>query len=104
MVNAIYLARDRGDRPRAHDDGLRLRVLRAGEGSMPRSQIPEPGDAKSLVLIQGPLALDWRRRKAGVLPRLENGELTAVHPPDRARARQGGGVLLTTSGRPNGVR
>jgi len=38
-------------------------------------------------MIQGPLTLDWGRRKAGVLPRIENGELSADNPPRPERAR-----------------
>jgi hypothetical protein len=32
------------------------------------------------MLIQGPLVLEWRRRKFGILPRLENGCLQGSHP------------------------
>jgi hypothetical protein len=34
-----------------------------------------------LLLIQGPLLLDWRRRKWGLIPRLENGCLQESQPP-----------------------
>jgi hypothetical protein len=33
------------------------------------------------MLIQGPLLLDWHRRKWGLLPRLENGCVQASQPP-----------------------
>lgn len=32
----------------------------------------EPGE---LLLVQGPLTLNWRRRKIGILPKIENGEI-----------------------------
>jgi hypothetical protein len=70
-VNAIYRARDTG-KPRAADDGVRVRA--GGR------------DQDGLMIVQGPLALDWRRRKCGVLPRLENGELSGVNPPTGGRA------------------
>ena len=35
----------------------------------------------SLLLIQGPLLLDWRRRKWGVFPKLENGCIQKSQPP-----------------------
>jgi len=48
------------------------------------------------MLIPGPLALDWRRRKWGLLPRLENAELSGANPPRPGRvdlwARQAIGV------------
>ena len=37
------------------------------------------------MILQGPLALDWRRRKWGVLPRLDNGGITHHNPPTPAR-------------------
>jgi hypothetical protein len=36
-------------------------------------------------MIQGPLVLDWTRRKFGVLPSVENGCLQASQPPDARR-------------------
>jgi hypothetical protein len=36
-------------------------------------------------MIQGPLALDWHSRKWGVLPRIDNGDLTARRPPSLER-------------------
>ena len=65
-INSIYYARDIPGRPRSHDGGVD-----AGTG-------PRPDDA--LMLIQGPLVLNWRRRKFGLLPRLENGCLQASQP------------------------
>jgi hypothetical protein len=37
------------------------------------------------MLIQGPLVLDWRRRKWGVFPRVENGCLQGNQAPGRDR-------------------
>jgi hypothetical protein len=37
------------------------------------------------MMIQGPLALNWRRRKWGVLPRLENSALDVSNPPSPGR-------------------
>jgi hypothetical protein len=56
--------------PKSHDRGLDARVGQPGEG---------------LLLVQGPLALNWRRRKFGLLPRIENGGLTAANPATRDR-------------------
>jgi hypothetical protein len=38
-------------------------------------------------MIQGPLGCDWKSRKWGVVPRLENGDLLGVRPPDIDRFR-----------------
>lgn len=39
-----------------------------------------------LLLVQGPLGLDWRRRKWGLLPRIENADITSANPPTTQRA------------------
>jgi hypothetical protein len=38
-----------------------------------------------LLLIEGPLTLDWTHRKFGLLPRIENSELSADNPPNARR-------------------
>ena len=42
-------------------------------------------DLNRLLLVQGPLALNWQRRKWGLFPRLENADLTQVNPPTAER-------------------
>jgi hypothetical protein len=71
-INSIYYATDDPDRPKSHDRGVDVEVGR-----------PPSGD---LLLVQGPLALNWKRRKWGVLPRIENAELSADAPPSPDRA------------------
>lgn len=66
-INSIYYAFDNPQRPKSHDRGTPARV---GQ--------PPPRDA--LLMVQGPLALNWRRRKWGLLPGLENGTLQANQP------------------------
>jgi hypothetical protein len=65
-INSIYYAWDRPGRPRSHDAGI-------GVAAAPRPD-------QALMLIQGPLLLNWRRRKYGLLPRLENGCLQGSQP------------------------
>lgn len=70
-INSIYYARDDPHRPRSHDRGVDV-----GLG-------PSPPD--SLMLVQGPLVLDWRRRRWGLVPRIENGCLQGNQPPTASR-------------------
>lgn len=74
IVNSIYYARNKPGQPRSHQSGVRV-----GSGPMPPN---------SLLLIQGPLVLDWTRRKWGLLPRVENGCLQASQPPSIERLDQ----------------
>ncbi len=88
-INQVYYAEDKLT-PKSHDSGIPARVLAAGE------QRPKNG----LLLIQGPLGLNWECRKFGFLPRIENADLTGANPPrpDRLRIwlRQG----VHVAGRP----
>ncbi len=67
IINSIYYAQDDPARPKSHDTGSPAAVGR-----------PPRGD---LLLVQGVLALDWGRRKFGLLPHLETSELSWHNPP-----------------------
>ncbi len=57
--------------------------------------------ADTLLMIQGPLLLDWRRRKWGLLPRIENGCLQSSQPPDPARLDLWLGARIQVPARPD---
>jgi hypothetical protein len=69
-VNSLYYAWDRPGRSRSHDWGKDV-----GSG---------PAPVGSLLMIQGPLVLDWRRSRWGV-PRIENGCLQGNQAPSMHR-------------------
>jgi hypothetical protein len=71
-INAIYYATDDPVAPKSHDSGVDVEVGRAPGGD--------------LMIIQGPLTLNWRKRRFGIVPRVENGELTADNVPTPQRA------------------
>jgi hypothetical protein len=71
-INSIYYAIDDPERPKSHDSGIDARVGRQG---------------KWLLMVQGPLCLNWKRRKFGILPRIENGGLVASNPITRERVQ-----------------
>jgi hypothetical protein len=66
-INSIYYAVDDPAKPKSHDRGIPV-----GSGAAP---------SKALMLIQGPLLLDWRRRKWGLVPKVENGCIQSNQPP-----------------------
>ncbi len=88
-VNSIYYAIDDPRRPRSHDSG-------------PRAAVGHPG-RRGLLMIQGPLALDWSRPKWGVLPRLENAELSHANPPTLGRLQHWMRAGVGVEGRPDWV-
>jgi len=72
-INSIYYAVDDPRRPKSHDTGTPV-------GSAPRP-------ANSLMMIQGPLVLNWALRKFGIVPRVENGCVQGNQPPSTARLK-----------------
>ena len=70
-INSIYYATDDPARPCSHNQGEDLRVGR-----------PPSGD---LLIVQGPLGLNWRQRKWGLMPRIENADVRATNPPSPQR-------------------
>lgn len=89
QINSIYYASDDPARPKSHNRG--------------RAACVGVKDAAALLLIQGPLALNWRERSRGIFPRIENGDLSSNYPPTAARVdlwiEQGIGVR----GRPDWI-
>ncbi len=92
-VNRIGYARECGS-PTALD---RLTPSAAGRTGGWRDR------ADSLLLVEGPLAPDWSNRKWGVLPRIENADLTGAYPPTPERARGWLGQRVHVEGRPDHV-
>ena len=86
-INSIYYAVDDPSRPKSHDVGTPACV-----GGAP------PTDG--LLMIQGPLALDWGDRKYGILPRLENASLHARRPPSASRLNLWQRAAVGVQGRP----
>lgn len=64
IINSIYYARDIPGRCKSHDRG---QLALVGERAPPGH----------LLMVQGPLTLDWQNRRGGVVPRIENGDVTA---------------------------
>jgi hypothetical protein len=85
-VNSIYYATPT-DRPKSHNHGC---PVRAGV----------PAQNNDLLLVQGPLGLNWRSRKWGLLPRIENADLTPRNPPTPDRLRLWLNLNIHVEGRP----
>ena len=91
-VNRIYYAIDDPDKPRSHETGINARV-----GRRP----PEKG----LLILQGPLTFDFRRRIWRVFPGLENGAIdnSSAHLPTGARFAAWVDVGVCIEGRPEWI-
>jgi len=71
-INSIYYAKDDPNQPKSHNMGKDVSVNGEAWGD--------------LMIIQGPLTLNWKNRKFGLFPRIENGELSAESRPSKQRA------------------
>jgi len=92
LINRLYYAAGT-EKPRSFDRGDRVRV-----GSAPANPPrPRPGE---LLMVQGPLGFNWGWRKWGMLPRLENGDLTGRNPPTPLRFRVWEKMHTHVEGRP----
>lgn len=87
-INSIYYAKDTPGECKSHDTGLRARVGQAA-----------PAD--QLLMIQGPLGLDWRSRKLGVVPRIENADIHEGRAPTWRRMRMWLDADVHVAGQPN---
>ena len=81
-INSIYYAKDT-PKPKSHNRGTDVEVNKAPSGD--------------LMIIQGPLTLNWVRRKFGIIPRIENGDVSYNSPPISGRVdlwiEQGIGIV-----------
>lgn len=87
-VNSIYYTLPTPE-PRAHDTGVDAEVGK---------QAP-PG----LLMIQGPLNLNWSSRKWGLVPHIENGDISCYNPPHGARISLWLGSNVHVAGAPQHV-
>lgn len=88
-INSIYYATDDPARPKSHDAGAPVRV---GGGTS--------GD---LLMIQGPLGLNWKDRRFGLIPRIENADVRGGQPPTPARVDHWVRTGVHVEGRPDWV-
>jgi hypothetical protein len=87
IVNQLYWPTGKLARARAYESGERARV---GETRDDR-----------ILIVQGPLAI-WRQ-PGRLLPRIENGALTARDPATRERVRSWAAMNIHVAGRPDWV-
>jgi hypothetical protein len=88
-INSIYYATDDPLRPKSHDTGVDVRV-----GGKPSG---------NLLIVQGPLALNWTNRKFGVIPRIENSEVASNATVSADRIRNWIAQRIGVVGKPDWV-
>jgi hypothetical protein len=86
IINSLYYASGTA-KPKSHDRGV---LVEAGK--------KPSGD---LLLVQGPLGLNWKKRKFGFLPGIENSDLTGANPPTLLRLKTWLDLGIHVVGRPD---
>jgi hypothetical protein len=94
IINSIYYAQDT-PAPKSHDTGIPARAQ--GNGTT------ESHRGNELLLVQGPLGLNWECRKFGFLPRIENSAITGKNPPRPDRMRLWMRLGIHVEAQPNWV-
>lgn len=87
VVNRLYFAIDVPDQPASHLTGP---LARAGQ----------PAPADGLLMIPGPLALDWHRRIGGVAPRIDASAIDHATQPSLQRFTRWLKSGVSVAGRP----
>ncbi|UCF06437.1 MAG: hypothetical protein JSV33_05250 [bacterium] len=72
-INSIYFAIDDPVRPKSHDTGVDVTFGGKTDGD--------------LLMIQGPLALNWNSRIRGIVPRIENADINGTNPVTQQRIK-----------------
>lgn len=88
IINSIYYARDIPGQRKSHDSGIMAAI---GKNA--------PND--HLLMIQGPLTLDWEDRRSGLFPRIENGDVTAGRAMSMRRMKHWLAAGVHVRGQPN---
>ena len=87
-VNSIYYAKDDPLRPKSHDRGTPSAVGKA------------PPD-ESLLMVQGPLVVDWTDRIKGIVPRIDYCNLQGRRGATLARLLRWIDASVIVQGQPN---
>ena len=88
-INSIYYAKDDPRKPKSHNVGRDVTVNGAPWGD--------------LMIVQGPLMLNWKNRKWGLLPRIENSDIRSSYPPSDTRIDLWVNAGIHVQGRPEWI-
>lgn len=87
LANEIYYAQDIPNQPKSHDKG---KLVKVGDSSW--------GD---MMMITGPLGLNWKHRKKGILPQIENSDIRGSMPSTKDRIDLWIDTAISVSGKPD---
>jgi hypothetical protein len=89
IINRIYYATDDPLHPKSHHNGVDAGFGKTAEGD--------------LLLITGPLAINWHQRRGLVFPAIENADITRRNPPTPDRVDLWVKLGISVKGWPNWI-
>ena len=98
IVNSIYYATNKPGQSCSHFTGQHLKVK--NPSNSPLKVLPDAGD---LLCIQGPLAVNFGNRKWGLIPRIENADVSGSNRPTPQRASVWINQHIHVAGRPDWI-
>lgn len=87
MVNEIYYAKDDPEKPKSHNTGKPVKVGGSAWGD--------------IMLITGPVGLNWKQCKKGFIPQIENSDIRTSMPPTNDRVDLWVDTAITVEGKPD---
>lgn len=88
-INSIYYAKDNPNKPKSYNTGKLVSALTKNSGD--------------LMLVEGPLTLNWKNRKFGFLPRIENSDLSHEIDVTEERIKLWISCGVSVEGKPNHI-
>jgi len=88
-INSIYYAIDDPEKPKSYDEGIDVTVGKAPAGD--------------LMLIEGPLFVNWRNFKRRLYPSVEDAEISRENPPTKKRIDKWIKCGISVKGRPEWI-
>ena len=88
MINSLYYDQGSKEKPKSHDTGINVKAGKTMDG---------------LMIIQGPLTFNWKRRKYGIIPKIENSDISSGHLPSDDRVDLWVEQRISVEGKPDWI-
>ena len=89
VANTIYYATGQDGKPKSYNRGIRVEVGKKVDAD--------------LMIIQGPLMWNWKNRKFGIIPKIENSDIRQSNPPTKDRVDLWVNANIHVKGRPEWI-
>jgi len=88
-INSLYYAKDKAGQSKSHNNGIEVEIGKKPSGD--------------LMLIQGPLGINWKQRKKLIIPQIENSDIRKNIPPTKDRIDLWVKTAIHVKGKPDWI-